>query len=195
MVTTISAKQFNIPTVIPNWIAGEERHAVTGDTIPKYSPHSGEKLFDITRSRSGDIQFAIEVARSAQPAWGEVPPVQRGHILHQVCNHLETRQDDIASFVAMETGKSFKEARGETGGAIALGRFFAGEGQRLYGRTTTSGQSDKYAMTVRQPCGVAGLIVAANTPVANVAWKIFPAMICGNAAVLKAPEDSPAVAW
>jgi len=84
---------------------------------------------------------------------------------------------------------------GETGGAIAQAEFMAGEGRRLYGRTTTSAVPNKYAMTVRQPLGVAGLIIAANTPIANVAWKVFPALICGNAAVLKAAEDTPATAW
>jgi len=88
-----------------------------------------------------------------------------------------------------------KDATGEVGGAIALGLFYASEGQRLYGRTTTSGTAYKYAMTVRCPLGVAGLIIAANTPIANVAWKIFPALICGNTAVLKAAEDTPATAW
>jgi aldehyde dehydrogenase (NAD+) len=97
--------------------------------------------------------------------------------------------------VALETGKSFKDARGETGGAIALAHFYAAEGQRLYGRTTTSGVRHRQAMTVREPMGVAGLIVAANTPIANVAWKLFPALVCGNAAVLKAAEDTPATAW
>ena len=71
----------------------------------------------------------------------------------------------------------------------------AGEGRRLYGRTTTSAVPNKYAMTVRHPLGVAGLIIAANTPIANVAWKVFPALICGNTAVLKAAEDTPATAW
>jgi acyl-CoA reductase-like NAD-dependent aldehyde dehydrogenase len=107
----------------------------------------------------------------------------------------EQRADQIAAVVARETGKSPREALGEVGGAVALGRFYAGEGQRLYGRTTTSGTADKYAMTVRAPVGVAGLIVAANTPIANVAWKVFPALICGNGIVLKAAEDTPATAW
>ncbi|MFC1829868.1 aldehyde dehydrogenase family protein, partial [Thermodesulfobacteriota bacterium] len=94
-----------------------------------------------------------------------------------------------------ETGKSYQDALGETEGAIALGLFYASEGQRLYGKTTTSAVPNKYAMTIRQPLGVAGLIIAANTPIANVAWKVFPALICGNAAVLKAAEDTPATAW
>ena len=67
--------------------------------------------------------------------------------------------------------------------------------QRLYGRTTTSGAPNKYAMTVRQPVGVASLIIAANTPIVNVARKVCPALICGNAAVLKAAEDTPATPW
>ena len=62
---------------------------------------------------------------------------------------------------------SFNAALGEAGGAIAEGEFMAGEGRRFYGRTTTSAVPNKYAMTVRQPLGVAGLIIAANTPIAN----------------------------
>jgi aldehyde dehydrogenase (NAD+) len=73
--------------------------------------------------------------------------------------------------------------------------FMAGEGRRLYGRTSTSAVPYKSSMSIRQPLGVAGLIIAANTPIANVAWKVFPALICGNSAVLKAAEDTPTTAW
>src|SRR5204863_965310 len=93
-----------------------------------------------------------------------------------------------------ETGKSPKDARGETDGAIEMGYFVAGEGRRFYGRTMPSAVANRQAMTIRQPLGVAGLIIAANTPIANVAWKVFPALLCGNAAVLKASEDAPETA-
>jgi aldehyde dehydrogenase (NAD+) len=115
-------------------------------------------------------------------------------VLHAICRQLQDRRADIAEVVAAETGKGLKNALLETEGAIQLGLFFAGEGQRLFGRTTTSGLPHKSAMTVREPLGVAALIVAANTPIANVAWKVFPALICGNSAVLKAAEDAPATA-
>ena len=75
-----------------------------------------------------------------------------------------------------------------------MGYFVAGEGRRLYGKTTTSAVPNRQAMIVRQPLGVAGLIIAANTPIANVAWKVFPALVCGNAVVLKASEDTPETA-
>ena len=95
----------------------------------------------------------------------------------------------------LETGKSKKDALGETDAAIEMGFFVAGEGRRFYGQTTTSAVPNKSAMIVRQPLGVAGLIIAANTPIANVAWKAFPALLCGNAAILKAAEDTPLSAW
>jgi aldehyde dehydrogenase (NAD+) len=169
--------------------------AVSGEIIDKYNPASGVRLWGVARSRAEDVATAVAAARRTQPDWASVPPVQRGLILHRVVEGLTAARDEVARIVSLETGKSPREALGETDGAIQCGLFFAGEGQRLYGRTCTSGVPDKYALTVRQPVGVAGLIVAANTPIANVAWKVFPALICGNAAVLKSAEDTPATAW
>ncbi len=183
------------PAEIPNWIGGEERPAAGGELFDKLAPHDGRVICRVARSRAADVETAVATARKAQPAWAEIPPVERGSMLFAVCNLLEQRAEDVARIVALETGKSFRDALGETGGAIACGRFYAGEGQRLFGRTVASGTPNKHNMTMRQPCGVAGLIIAANTPIANVAWKVFPALLCGNAAVLKAAEDTPVTAW
>ena len=193
MGITMSKKA--IPKTVLNWIDGKECEALTGDTFGKLSPVTGKEICRVARSRSEDVQMAVEVARRAQPAWANSTPVYRGDLLHDIAQAMRRQQEEIASIVSQETGMSFKQALGETGGAIAQGQFMAGEGRRLYGRTTTSAVPNKYAMVVRQPLGVAGLIIAANTPIANVAWKVFPALICGNAAVLKAAEDTPATAW
>ncbi len=184
-----------VPPEIPNWIAGAQRPAQGGKLFDKLNPHDGQKLCQVARSGREDIAEAVQAAKAAWPRWAALPPVQRGNILHTICNAMEARREEIARIVRLETGKSFKDALGETEGAIACGRFFAGEGQRLFGRTIPSAAPGKYNFTIRQPCGVAGLIVPANTPIANVAWKIFPAMICGNSVVLKAAEDTPATAW
>jgi aldehyde dehydrogenase (NAD+) len=141
------------------------------------------------------VDAALAAARRAQPAWAERTVVSRGDTLRAIALALRERQEDVAALVAVETGKSPKDARGETGAAIEMGMFIAGEGRRFYGRTTTSAVPHKSALTMRQPLGVAGLIIAANTPIANVAWKVFPALLCGNAAVLKAAEDTPLSAW
>ena len=185
----------NIPKTVSNWIAGAESEAVSGETFGKLSPHSGEELCRVARSNEKDVKTAIQAARKAQASWAEVTPVQRGDILHDITLAMRKNREEIAAIVAAETGMSFNAALGETGGAIAQGEFMAGEGRRFYARTTTSAMANKYAMIVRQPLGVAGLIIAANTPIANVAWKVFPTLVCGNAAVLKAAEDTPATAW
>jgi aldehyde dehydrogenase (NAD+) len=183
------------PDRVANWIGGAERFAHSGDVFEKISPHDGSVVCRAARSREIDVEAAVSAAVAAQPGWAQLPAVQRGDILHAVAMGLKARAEDMARVVATETGKSFKDAFGETKGAVQQGLFMAGEGMRLYGRTTTSGTGNRQASVVRAPLGVAGLIIAANTPIANVAWKVFPALICGNAAVLKASEDAPATAW
>lgn len=191
----MNAPAIQIPASIPNWIAGTERPAVAGETLAKVSPVTGKALWQHARSRAADVQSAVTAARVAQAAWADTPAVRRGAILGDIAQGLRARREEVARTVATETGKSMRDALGETDGAIALGMFWAGEGQRMYARTTTSGVQNRTAMTIRRPVGVAGLILAANTPIANVAWKVFPALLCGNGAVLKAPEDAPATAW
>ena len=185
----------SFPRRVDNYIGGEFIPSVSGETFVNINPATGEALCAVARSNAQDVELAVEAARNAQPTWAAIPPVQRGDILHKLTAALQLNTEQVAAFVAAETGKSISGARGECAGAVRQGQFMAGEGQRLYGRTTTSGTPNKQAMTVRQPAGVAGLIVAANTPVANIAWKIFPALICGNSVVLKAAEDAPATAW
>ncbi|HND61289.1 MAG TPA: aldehyde dehydrogenase family protein [Opitutaceae bacterium] len=189
------AEQSLIPAALENWVNGAFAPALGGATVAKLSPVDGRQLCTLPRSQAADVAAAVAAAKAAQPAWAATPAVTRGMALLRVVRLMEDRADQLARIVAAETGKSVKDARGEVGGAAALGLFYASEGQRLYGRTTTSGMAGRVAMTVRRPIGVAGLIIAANTPIANVAWKVFPALICGNTAVLKAAEDTPATAW
>lgn len=184
-----------LPGQIPNWLGGREQPAASGGWFEKLNPADGVLLCQAARSRAEDVRQAITIAKQAQPAWAAIPPVKRGEVLHAVAMGLQAQRERVARIVAMETGKSVKSALGETDAAVAQGVFMAGEGQRLYGRTTTSAVPNKSAMTIREPLGVAGLIVPANTPIANIAWKVFPALICGNAAVLKAAEDAPGTAW
>ncbi|MFV0437396.1 MAG: aldehyde dehydrogenase family protein [Desulfopila sp.] len=184
-----------VADTIFNWIDGKQCEAQGQQTFVKTAPADGRKLGLVTRSGAEDIDRAVRSGARAQIDWAQETPVKRGEVLYAIAQAMHTHRHEIAEIVAMETGMAVKAALGETGGAIAQAEFMAGEGRRLYGRTMTSAVTNKYAMTVRQPLGVAGLIIAANTPIANVAWKVFPALICGNSAVLKAAEDTPATAW
>ena len=184
-----------IPKVVPNLLGGRDRGAADGRTFTKVDPATGRPLCEVARSSAADVRAAVEAAKAAQPAWGASTVVARGDVLRKLAQLMQEHRATLAALVARETGKSNKDALGETDAAIEMGFFVAGEGRRFYGQTTTSAVANKAAMVVRQPLGVAGLIIAANTPIANVAWKAFPALLCGNAAILKAAEDTPLSAW
>ncbi|PLX15506.1 MAG: aldehyde dehydrogenase [Candidatus Muiribacterium halophilum] len=186
---------FNIPEKLGNNIGKKEVINQENDFFNNINPHNGEIICKVMASKKSDVEFAIKNAKENQMKWASIPPVKRGQILFEIAELMEKYKNDIAEIVSNETGKILSHALGEVGGAIAEARFNAGEGQRFFGRTTTSGVENKYAMTIREPLGVAGLIIASNTPIANVAWKVFPALICGNAVVLKASEDAPLTSW
>jgi aldehyde dehydrogenase (NAD+) len=184
-----------IPSVIPNQVGAADMRAGDGRTFAKVDPATGREICQVARSGAADIRLAVELAKKAQPAWAQTTVVKRGDILRQIALLMREHRSAIAALVARETGKSIRDALGETDAAIEMGFFVAGEGRRFYGQTTTSAVPNKSAMVMRQPLGVAGLIIAANTPIANVAWKAFPALLCGNAAIMKASEDTPLSAW
>jgi len=193
--TIFEANRGLFPAEIPNFIHGLETATSDGRTFDKLNPANGQLLCRVARSQKADVEVAIAAARRAQTAWAETTVVRRGDLLREAALVMRARQRQLADIVALETGKSPKDAFGESSAAIEMGFFVAGEGRRFYGKTTTSQAANKSAMIVRQPLGVAGLIIAANTPIANVAWKVFPALLCGNAAVLKPSEDAPISAW
>lgn len=179
---------------ILNWVAGEEVPATGGTTLNKINPHNGQLESRCSASTATDVANAITIADTAFPDWSNMTPVARGNILGAWVRVLREHRQELAEIVARETGKPPQDAAGEVGAALAQGEYFAGEGMRLYARSLTSGVPGKYSHTVRQPRGVTGLIVPANTPIANISWKVFPALICGNTAVLKASEDAPEIA-
>lgn len=176
---------------IPNWINGKEELPTGNQWFDKFNPHTGKIESQVADSTSEDTRQVVSVAMETFPAWSELTPVNRGGILADIAVAMKQQAEVLAGCIAVETGKPPQDARGEVGAAIMQAEYFAGEGMRMYGRSLTSAMPGKSCHTVRQPRGVAGLIVPANTPIANIAWKVFPALICGNTVVLKATEDAP----
>jgi acyl-CoA reductase-like NAD-dependent aldehyde dehydrogenase len=179
---------------IGNWINNKVHYPSSKNFTQKFNPHTGEIQALLTESTLEDVDLAITSAKNAFEDWSLQTPVSRGKYLMEIARLMMHSRMSLAECVAIETGKSLKDALGEVDGAISQAEFFAGEGVRMYGKTLTSTNAKKHSHTIRKPVGVAGLIVPANTPIANVAWKIFPALICGNTVVLKASEDAPKIA-
>ncbi len=182
------------PPRIGHLIGGVEVPPASGAYLDKRSPVDGRTLGTVARGDAHDAAAAVDAVVEGFDAWSRTGVVQRAEILRGATLLLLERRQEAAAIVSAETGKSPKDALGEVGAAIEMGFFVAGEGRRYYGRTTTSAAADRFAMTTRQPVGPAALIIAANTPIANVAWKVFPALLCGNTAVLKPSEHTPLTA-
>jgi aldehyde dehydrogenase (NAD+) len=176
---------------VPNLVDGADAPAASDEWLEKTRPDDGTPLYRFARSGADDVANAVEAARRAQPGWARETPVARGDLVREIALTMRERREELSELVAAETGKSIGLARGETDAAIEMGLFVAGEGRRLYGRTTTASMPHRSVMAVRQPVGVAGLLMSFNTPLPNIAWKAFPAVLCGNAAVVKPSEEVP----
>jgi acyl-CoA reductase-like NAD-dependent aldehyde dehydrogenase len=175
---------------VANLLGGQRAPASLG-TFEKLRPADGTLLCRVARSGAAEVEAAVAAARAAQPEWAARTPVERGRIIRDLALALQARREEAAELVADETGKSFELSLAEADAAVEMVFFVAGEGRRLYGRTTTSAMPNRTVMAVRRPVGVAALIVSFNTPLPNYAWKVFPAVFCGNAAVLKPSEHTP----
>ncbi|MGE5689135.1 MAG: aldehyde dehydrogenase family protein, partial [Pseudomonadota bacterium] len=179
---------------VPNLVDGAEAPAASGEWVDKHRPADGALLLRLARSDADDVGRAVAAARRAQRAWARETPVARGDLVREIALRLRGQRDELSALVAEETGKSPSLARGETDAAVEMGLFVAGEGRRSYGRTTTASVPHRSVSAVRVPVGVAGLLMSFNTPLPNIAWKAFPAVFCGNAAVVKPSEEVPASA-
>ena len=171
-------------------ICGESADPTNGWAV-RNAPGDGAAIGEFPRSGAPEVGAAVAAARAAQRGWAARTAVERGNLIRAACRLLEQHGDELVSIVRAETGKPLADARGELAGAIEMGYFVAGEGRRMYGRTTTSAVPYKSVSQVRVPMGVAALVVASNTPLPNYAWKTFPALLCGNTAILKPSEDTP----
>jgi acyl-CoA reductase-like NAD-dependent aldehyde dehydrogenase len=183
-----------IPEEIPNLIGGTVVSPRSGTWLDKIRPADETLLCRVARSGADDAAAAVAAARAAQPEWAERTAVARGDVVRELALLLRERREEASAIVAEETGKPPELALGETDAAVEMGLFIAGEGRRSYGRTTTASMANRTVLTLRQPLGVAALIMSFNTPLPNVAWKAFPAIFCGNAAVVKPSEHTPASA-
>lgn len=180
---------------ISNWINGKSHKSKDNLWLEKINPSTGNVMSYFTDSSKNDVMLAVDSAEKSFLEWSEMSPIDRGNVLFDIVVQMRNNFGKLSKIIAEETGKSNKDAEGEVQASINQANYWASEGMRLYGKSLTSSNSKKHSHTVRVPVGVCGLIVPANTPIANISWKVFPALICGNTVVLKASEDSPQIAY
>ncbi len=179
--------------LFPNYINGEW---VEGSTFDNRNPADTDEVVGrFVNGAPADMARAVEAASAALPGWASMNGPARGALLFKVADLLEKRFDSISADMTREEGKTLPEAKGEVRRSINIFRYFAGEGSRLGGIVAPSERERVHMFAIRKPIGVCGLVTPWNFPSAIPAWKLAPALICGNTAVLKPASAAPLSAW
>jgi len=175
-----------------NFIGGQWVAPATGAYFENRNPADRDDVIGcFPRSGPDDVARAVASAQRGFALWSKTPAPVRGEVLHRVGDLLVERKDTIARAMTREMGKVLAETRGDVQEGIDTAHYAHTEGRRLFGRTVPSELRNKWAMSFRRPIGVAGLITPFNFPLAIPTWKMFPALLCGNAVILKPAEDVP----
>jgi len=178
-------------TTYGNHIGGTWQPARSGATFESLDPSNGTVIARFAASDADDVADAVAAARDAFPSWRATPAPRRGEIMYHFAALLAEHKERLSRAMTSEMGKVIAEARGDVQEGIDIAYLMAGEGRRLFGDTVPSELPDKWAMSVREPLGVAGLITPWNFPVAIPCWKMMPALIAGNTVVFKPASDTP----
>ena len=181
------------PATHPNYINGEW---VSGPLFDDRNPaNTDEVVGQFVKGTAADVDAAAEAASAAFPAWSGMTAPGRGAFLFKVADILDRNFDQISAEMTREEGKTLPEAKGEVRRAINIFRYFGGEGARLPGLLVPSERDRVQMFSLRKAIGVVGLVTPWNFPSAIPAWKLAPALICGNTVVLKPASVAPLSAW
>ena len=177
-----------------NYINGEwvKRDQVFADRNPA---NTDENVGDFVKGTAQDVRDAAAAAGAALPGWSGASGPARGNVLYKAADILDRKFEQVAADMTREEGKTLPEAKGEVRRSINILRYFAGEGARMPGMLVPSERDRVHMFALRKPIGVTGLITPWNFPSAIPAWKLAPALICGNTVVLKPASAAPLSAW
>ena len=179
-------------TTYKNLIGGQWVASHSGKTFQNINPANHDDIVgEFQQSNTADIDDAVNAAAEAWRTWRLTPAPKRAEILYRCGEILLSRKEQYANDMTREMGKVLAETRGDVQEAVDTAYYMAGEGRRLFGQTTPSELPNKFAMSLRMPVGVCGMIAPWNFPMAIPSWKLFPALVCGNTCVIKPAEDTP----
>ncbi|MET0399522.1 MAG: aldehyde dehydrogenase family protein [Longimicrobiaceae bacterium] len=178
------------------YIGGEWQDAASGRTFDTVNPATGKVLTQVAEGAAEDVDRAVRAARAAFEGgkWPAMSGRERGRILYRMAELIDQRADELARLETLDNGKPFREARGiDIKDSAECFRYYAGWADKIEGEVIpVSGAYLNY--TRREPVGVCGQIIPWNYPFQMAAWKVAPALACGNTIVLKPAEQTPLTA-
>ena len=172
-------------------LIGGELVAGDGAGIEVENPFTEQTIATVNAPSDEQLGAAIAAARESSREWMRTPAVDRGELLHEVANRIESHADELAETMTLEVGKPLIENRDEVSWVVACFRYYAEIGRDSAGRVIPSIESTQLAMVLKEPHGVWGCIVPWNYPLLLLAWKLAPALAAGNATVCKPSEVTP----
>lgn len=174
-----------------NYINGEWVASKTNETYASINPANTEEVLGyFQQSNQEDVELAIRSAENAFYEWSHTAAPTRGDVIFKLIGLLEENQEELATIITREVGKSFREANGEVRKTIEAMKQFSGEATRLTGETIPSHDSEIFGYTIREPLGVVGVIAPYNFPLGIGIWKIAPAIIAGNTVIFKPASNT-----
>ena len=174
-----------------NFIGGKWQPPTAGRYFADHSPVDGAKLCDVARSDAADVERALDAAHAARDAWGRTPPAERARLLNRIAGAIEDNLELLAYAETVDNGKPIRETRAaDVPLAADHFRYFAGCIRAEEGSLAEL-DNDTVAYHFHEPLGVVGQIIPWNFPLLMAAWKLAPALACGNCVVIKPASDTP----
>jgi acyl-CoA reductase-like NAD-dependent aldehyde dehydrogenase len=175
-------------------IGGKWVPAKSGKTFETVNPANEEVLALAAEGDKADVDEAVKAARKALDGkWSTISPHQRAGYLLKIADLIEKHADELGTLESLNNGMAISLAKGMASGAADTFRYYAGWATKIYGETNPSDPS-MFNYTLREPVGVCGQIIPWNGPIAMFAWKIAPALACGNVSIIKPAEQTPLTA-
>ncbi|MDR2044316.1 MAG: aldehyde dehydrogenase family protein [Clostridium sp.] len=163
----------------------------TGRTRDSVNPADGTVAGTVYEGDESHVDMAVAAAERAFPAWMALPVTERAALLFRIADLIEQRAEKFAAIDTADNGKPLRDSLGDAYDSAACFRYYAGLIDKPSGYTYSVPDPNTYAMTVREPIGVCGLIAPWNYPLMMAAWKIAPCIAAGNTAVFKPSSLTP----
>ncbi|RAH80473.1 aldehyde dehydrogenase [Aspergillus japonicus CBS 114.51] len=190
-LTTPNGRQYKQPTGL--FINNEFRPSSGGQTIVSLDPATDKLIATVHAATAEDVDAAVQAAKAAlgHASWKQLPATERGQLMGRLADLIEQNREVFAAIDAWDNGKPYHVALNEDlTEAISTIRYYSGWADKTHGQTIST-TPQKFAYTIRQPLGVIGQIIPWNYPLSMAAWKLGPALACGNTVVIKAAEQTP----
>ncbi len=161
------------------------------DRLEVKNPATGEVIATVPKASKEDIEDAVDAADRTFPEWSRLTPFKRGEYLRKASLIVAERAEEIARLMTGEQGKPFAEALGEVYKGAEILKYYAEEGERVYGRIIPGAEPGVESRVIYQPVGVAAAISPWNYPIELLAWKLGGALAAGCTIVCKLPSETP----